>query len=147
VSLSNRLEILLTIISALHSLQGALGRTSGRSYKAAPRQLLQVDPNNVGTSPTLSHTHAHISKEDALRPDGEGAAKEAAKLGREALGDAAPVRIPASANVACSCSSFIDRRCCSKGTAFSSSSPCDLRELVRSCARSRTAQERSALAR
>ena len=50
---------------ALHSLQGALGRTSGRSYKAAPRQLLQVDPNGVGTSPILSHAHPHISKEDA----------------------------------------------------------------------------------
>jgi DNA topoisomerase 2-associated protein PAT1 len=80
-------------MTALHSLQGALGRTSGRSYKAAPRQLLQVDPNNAGTSPTLSHTHAHISREDAPRADGGGAAKEAAKLGREALGDAAPVSI------------------------------------------------------
>ena len=29
-------------LPALNSLQGALGRTSGRSYKAAPRQLLQV---------------------------------------------------------------------------------------------------------
>lgn len=77
-------------LHSLHSLQGALGRTSGRSYKAAPRQLLQVDPNSVGTSPTLSHAHPYISKEDALRTDGEGAAKEAAKLGREALGDAAP---------------------------------------------------------
>jgi len=77
-------------LHSLHSLQGALGRTSGRSYKAAPRQLLQVDPNNVATSPTLSHAHAHISKEDAPWTDGEGAAKEAAKLGREALGDAAP---------------------------------------------------------
>ena len=27
----------------MNSLQGALGKTSGRSYKAAPRQLLQVD--------------------------------------------------------------------------------------------------------
>jgi DNA topoisomerase 2-associated protein PAT1 len=79
---------------ALHSLQGALGRTSGRSYKAAPRQLLQVDPNSVGTSPTLSHAHPHISKEDTLRTGGEGAAKEAAKLGREALGDAASVSQP-----------------------------------------------------
>jgi len=31
------------LLSALNSLQGALGKTSGRSYKAAPRQLLQVD--------------------------------------------------------------------------------------------------------
>ncbi|KAG2354955.1 topoisomerase II-associated protein PAT1 [Suillus spraguei] len=49
-------------LHSLHSLQGALGKTSGRSYKAAPRQLLQ---------------------------DGNGAAQEAAKLGREALGQAA----------------------------------------------------------
>ena len=76
---------------ALHSLQGALGRTSGRSYKAAPRQLLQVDPNEAGASPTLSPAHAHISKEDAVHKTGEGAAQEAAKLGRAALGDAAPV--------------------------------------------------------
>ncbi|KAF7982606.1 hypothetical protein HWV62_27638 [Athelia sp. TMB] len=76
-------------LHSLHSLQGALGRTSGRSYKAAPRQLLQVDPNSVGASPTLSHAAPHISKEDATNH--EGAAKEAAKLGREVLGDAAPV--------------------------------------------------------
>ena len=31
------------LLLALNSLQGALGKTSGRSYKAAPRQLLQVD--------------------------------------------------------------------------------------------------------
>lgn len=83
----------MIITTALHSLQGALGKTSGRSYKAAPRQLLQVDSNNAGTSPTLSHAHAHISKVDAIHADSEGAAKEAAKLGREALGDAAPVSI------------------------------------------------------
>ncbi|KAB5594970.1 DNA topoisomerase 2-associated protein pat1 [Ceratobasidium theobromae] len=47
-------------------LQGALGKVSGRSYKAAPRQLLQVE-------------HDHISKEDAAT------AKQAAQLGREAL--------------------------------------------------------------
>lgn len=35
-------------------------------------------------SPTLSHAHAHISK-----PSQHGAAQEAAKLGREALGNAA----------------------------------------------------------
>jgi len=62
-----------------HSLQGALGKTSGRSYKAAPRQLLQVDPSN-------SPTHTHISREDTIRKHGEGAAKEAAKIGVEALG-------------------------------------------------------------
>ncbi|KAG1748772.1 topoisomerase II-associated protein PAT1 [Suillus occidentalis] len=67
-------------LHSLHSLQGALGKTSGRSYKAAPRQLLQVD----ASSATISSTHPHISKED-----GNGAAQEAAKLGREALGQAA----------------------------------------------------------
>ncbi|KAG9097677.1 hypothetical protein FRC07_010751, partial [Ceratobasidium sp. 392] len=51
----------------LSHLQGALGKVSGRSYKAAPRQLLQVE-------------HDHISKEDAAT------AKQAAQLGREALG-------------------------------------------------------------
>lgn len=69
----------------MHSLQGALGKTSGRSYKAAPRQLLQVDASSA--TPTMSGTHPHISKED-----GNGAAQEAAKLGREALGQAAGVR-------------------------------------------------------
>ncbi|KAI0057451.1 hypothetical protein BV25DRAFT_1812427 [Artomyces pyxidatus] len=71
--------------TAPHSLQGALGKTSGRSYKAAPRQLLQVDSAAAnGGSPTMGH--AHISKEDAIRRHGEGAAKEAAKMGAEALG-------------------------------------------------------------
>ncbi|KAG1850650.1 topoisomerase II-associated protein PAT1 [Suillus subluteus] len=69
-------------LHSLHSLQGALGKTSGRSYKAAPRQLLQVDASSA--TPTMSGTHPHISKED-----GNGAAQEAAKLGREALGQAA----------------------------------------------------------
>ena len=68
-----------------NSLQGALGKTAGRSYKAAPRQLLQVDTSN-------SSSHAHISKEDAIRKHGEGAAKEAAKIGVEALGVTADVR-------------------------------------------------------
>jgi DNA topoisomerase 2-associated protein PAT1 len=81
---------------ALHSLQGALGRTSGRSYKAAPRQLLQVDSSTA--TPTLSGAHPHISKEDgpALNDNRtiDGAAREAAKLGREALGDAAGVSYP-----------------------------------------------------
>ncbi|CDO73306.1 hypothetical protein BN946_scf185008.g68 [Trametes cinnabarina] len=74
--------------SSLNNLQGALGRTAGRSYKAAPRQLLQVDSNNVSTSPAVSHASAaHISKSDAARAqeEGEGAAREAAKIGREAL--------------------------------------------------------------
>ncbi|TFK71608.1 hypothetical protein BDN72DRAFT_817099 [Pluteus cervinus] len=72
-------------LHALHSLQGALGRTSGRSYKAAPRQLLQVDGGS-GTSPTGTSVHAFISKNSILEG---GAAREAAKLGREALGSAA----------------------------------------------------------
>ncbi|KAJ7672626.1 topoisomerase II-associated protein PAT1 [Mycena rosella] len=73
-------------LHSLHSLQGALGKTSGRSYKAAPRQLLQVD-DNPSTSPTLAHAHPHISKEDATAWSSEGAAKEAAKLSRETLGN------------------------------------------------------------
>ncbi len=83
---------------ALNSLQGALGRTAGRSYKAAPRQLLQVESHsNEGNSPpTLSHAYAHISKADApqvsLNKAGEGAAREAARFGKEALGSAASVR-------------------------------------------------------
>ena len=79
---------------ALNNLQGALGRTAGRSYKAAPRQLLQVDSSNVSTSPTSSHAHAaHISKTDATKTKevGEGAAREAAKIGREALANASDV--------------------------------------------------------
>ncbi|KAG6854522.1 hypothetical protein C0991_005434 [Blastosporella zonata] len=74
-------------LHSIHSLQGALGKTSGRSYKAAPRQLLQVDAANASASPTLSHAHAHIGK-DTLQTPKEGAAQEAAKLGREALGNA-----------------------------------------------------------
>jgi DNA topoisomerase 2-associated protein PAT1 len=79
-------------VLAVHSLQGALGKTSGRSYKAAPRQLLQVDAG-AGASPTLSHATAnsHIGK-NVGHHHPEGAAKEAAKLGREALGSAADVR-------------------------------------------------------
>ena len=60
---------------AIHSLQGALGKTAGRSYKAAPRQLLQVDTNGA-TDP--AHAHGHISKEDA-KEHAAGAAKEAAQ--------------------------------------------------------------------
>ncbi|KAJ7180520.1 topoisomerase II-associated protein PAT1 [Mycena filopes] len=75
-------------LHSLHSLQGALGKTSGRSYKAAPRQMLQVD-DDPSTSPTLTHAHAHahISKEDATSQTNEGATKEAAKLSRETLGN------------------------------------------------------------
>nr|VWO94664.1 MDR efflux pump ABC3 [Ganoderma boninense] len=75
--------------ASLNNLQGALGRTAGRSYKAAPRQLLQVDASNASTSPTTSHaTAAHISKQD-IAMEGEGVAREAAKMGREALATAA----------------------------------------------------------
>ncbi|KAF9078073.1 topoisomerase II-associated protein PAT1 [Rhodocollybia butyracea] len=75
-------------IHSLHSLQGALGKTSGRSYKAAPRQLLQVDSASApGTSPTLSHAqpHAHISKSDSISKSSSEAAAHAARLGRETL--------------------------------------------------------------
>ncbi|KXN86630.1 DNA topoisomerase 2-associated protein pat1 [Leucoagaricus sp. SymC.cos] len=75
-------------LHSIHSLQGALGKTSGRSYKAAPRQLLQVD-STPGTSPVMSPAHAHISKASASQSSKEGGAAEAAKLGRAALGDAA----------------------------------------------------------
>lgn len=77
----------------MNSLQGALGKTAGRSYKAAPRQLLQVDSGAASTSPIISSAHAHISKTDAVRRDGEGVAREAAKIGREALGGATDVRL------------------------------------------------------
>lgn len=75
---------------AIHSLQGALGKTSGRSYKAAPRQLLQVDAG-AGASPTLSHATANLYIGKSSGHHHEGAAKEAAKLGREALGIAGDV--------------------------------------------------------
>lgn len=82
-------------LHSLQSLQGALGKTAGRSYKAAPRQLLQVDAGTTTT--TVSGTHPHFSKDDAQLDtlhslgDSDGAAREAAKMGREALGDAAGV--------------------------------------------------------
>ncbi len=75
--------------AAIHSLQGALGKTAGRSYKAAPRQLLQVDSGAASDS-TAPHPHGHISKEDA-KESAAGAAKEAAKIGREALGNQSDV--------------------------------------------------------
>ncbi|KIK60307.1 hypothetical protein GYMLUDRAFT_200380 [Collybiopsis luxurians FD-317 M1] len=77
-------------LHSLHSLQGALGKTSGRSYKAAPRQLLQVDPGAApSTSPTLSHAqpHAHISKSDSISKTPSEAAASVARLGRETLGN------------------------------------------------------------
>lgn len=42
-----------------NSLQGALGKTAGRSYKTAPRQLLQVKDaidENSGVSKQAAHT-------------------------------------------------------------------------------------------
>lgn len=84
--------VFLTCCLAIHSLQGALGRTSGRSYKAAPRQLLQVN-STPGTSPVMAPAHAHISKASSTQLSKEGGAAEAAKLGRAALGDAADVRV------------------------------------------------------
>ena len=82
-------DSLTLIFAAIHSLQGALGKTSGRSYKAAPRQLLQVDAGPA--SPTLSPAHPHVHHTSKTIAHHEGAAKEAAKLGRQALGDAADV--------------------------------------------------------
>jgi DNA topoisomerase 2-associated protein PAT1 len=45
------------VSDSIYSLQGALAKTSGRSYKAAPRQLLQADAGP--SSPTPSHAHVH----------------------------------------------------------------------------------------
>ncbi|KAH8104013.1 topoisomerase II-associated protein [Cristinia sonorae] len=85
--------------TSLNSLQGALGRTAGRSYKAAPRQLLQVDSSGNGDSPTLSNpsVHPHISKTpDSPHAERAGVAAEAAKLGRQALASGNTVRDPLS---------------------------------------------------
>ncbi|KIL69488.1 hypothetical protein M378DRAFT_790623 [Amanita muscaria Koide BX008] len=71
-------------VHALQSLQGALGKTSGRSYKAAPRQLLQVDPAS-GASPAISQAQAFKDPGDRV----SNGAEEAAKLGRATLGKAA----------------------------------------------------------
>ncbi|TFY51241.1 hypothetical protein EVG20_g11094 [Dentipellis fragilis] len=81
---------ILKVRTASHSLQGALGKTSGRSYKAAPRQLLQVNSGSANGSGSPVLGHAHISQEDVIRKHGEGAAKEAAKMGAEALGAVDP---------------------------------------------------------
>ena len=88
------------LLAALNNLQGALGKTAGRSYKAAPRQLLQVDANATSPSPTLSHAtaHAHISKADALLhgetpKESTNAAAEAAKIGRQALTAVSLIRL------------------------------------------------------
>lgn len=56
-------------VNSLNSLQGALGKTASRSYKAAPRQLLQVS-------------------EETPDEEGENAARKAAQMGHDALGSA-----------------------------------------------------------
>ncbi|TFK51708.1 hypothetical protein OE88DRAFT_1658294 [Heliocybe sulcata] len=67
-------------LQSLSSLQGALGKTAGRSYKAAPRQLLQVD----SPRPAANGDHS----EDEYKTDFEvHAAKEAAKLRKGVLGE------------------------------------------------------------
>lgn len=72
---------------AIHSLQGALGKTAGRSYKAAPRQMLQVDGAKDVASPNLSPAQAQMNGENG-DSFAAGAAKEAARRGREALENA-----------------------------------------------------------
>lgn len=63
------------------NLQGALGKISGRSYKAAPRQMLQVDSSGVAPSPTL----ANASPVKKSQEDHDKLTKAAGKLGREAM--------------------------------------------------------------
>jgi hypothetical protein len=53
-------------LSALNSLQGALGKTSGRSYKAAPRQLLQVDSSSSVNS---DHAAGGVTNGDSAGAD------------------------------------------------------------------------------
>lgn len=50
----------------MNSLQGALGKTSGRSYKAAPRQLLQVDS---ASSVNSDHTAGSATNGDSAGAD------------------------------------------------------------------------------
>jgi DNA topoisomerase 2-associated protein PAT1 len=76
-------EILSKSVTALNNLHGALGKTAGRSYKAAPRQLLQVDANGTSPEPSIP-SQSHISKAD-VAADVEGAAQKAAEIGHEAL--------------------------------------------------------------
>lgn len=54
------------LVSALNSLQGALGKTSGRSYKAAPRQLLQVDSTS---SANPDHAAGNSTNGDDVEAD------------------------------------------------------------------------------
>ena len=57
---------LIAFLPALNSLQGALGKTSGRSYKAAPRQLLQVDSSSSVNS---DHTAGSSTNGDSAGAD------------------------------------------------------------------------------
>jgi len=125
---------------AMDSLRGALGKTSGRSYKAAPRQLLQVD-NEAATSP--SHPHPHISKEDAERKGGHDAAKEAAKMGAEHLGTADVGCFLFADELSCISDSSIAGRCRGSGSADEERNPCHPREYVRPCAEFRAHAPRS----
>jgi hypothetical protein len=52
-------------VHSLHTLQGALGKTSGRSYKAAPRQLLQVE-----TGHDSSHAEGESGIHDPVKDVG-----------------------------------------------------------------------------
>lgn len=58
----------------VNPLQGVLGKTSGRSYKAAPRQLLQVETVS-STSPAPS-PRVHDQQLPALSEDGEHASPQ-----------------------------------------------------------------------
>ena len=54
-------------------LQGVLGKTSGRSYKAAPRQLLQVDSAPMAGSPTTS---PQVREAEAVKAEHEPQTRE-----------------------------------------------------------------------
>jgi DNA topoisomerase 2-associated protein PAT1 len=56
----------------VNPLQGVLGKTSGRSYKAAPRQLLQVDSAATTGSPTSSPRLAEAELYKTTAVQGEG---------------------------------------------------------------------------
>lgn len=70
------------------ALQGALGNVSGRSNKAAPRQMLQVSSNGPTASPSFAAALPVKTHEDHHR-----VAQAAGKLGREAM-NVDPVRSP-----------------------------------------------------
>ncbi|KAG8887388.1 hypothetical protein FRB98_009698 [Tulasnella sp. 332] len=62
------------------ALQGALGNVSGRSNKAAPRQMLQVSSNGATASPSFAAALPVRTHEEHHR-----VAQAAGKLGREAM--------------------------------------------------------------